>query len=202
MNERNQQNSWEQVFQTISTDPDSGLPDVEVPSPLERVYACDEQVNIDLALPGCAPNPAYIGEVLSSLVEKRSPVLPKKSVCDTCPTQRLGKGDVSHVRRFVVNADFKPGEPMDKMRCLLEQGFLCMGPVTAAGCAKSDCPSCIQARVPCRGCFGPVRGGGNQLLDMMSALASNGIDYKSVVDRRGILRFSGAHGRLRPVKKG
>jgi F420-non-reducing hydrogenase small subunit len=36
---------------------------------------------------------------------------------------------------------------------------------------------------------------------MMNALASNGIDYKSVVDRRSILRFSGAHGKLRPVKK-
>jgi F420-non-reducing hydrogenase small subunit len=36
---------------------------------------------------------------------------------------------------------------------------------------------------------------------MMNALASNGIDYKSVVDRRSMLRFSGAHGTLRPVKK-
>ncbi|MBW2682854.1 MAG: methyl viologen-reducing hydrogenase, partial [Deltaproteobacteria bacterium] len=62
-------------------------------------------------------------------------------------------------------------------------------------------PGCISARVPCRGCFGPVRKGGNQLLDMMNGLASNGIDYKSVVDRRSILRFTGAHGRLRPVKK-
>ncbi len=39
------------------------------------------------------------------------------------------------------------------------------------------------------------------MLDMMNALASNGIDFKSVVDRRSMLRFSGAHGNLRPLKK-
>ncbi len=111
------------------------------------------------------------------------------------------KGAVDKVKRFITNVDFMPGAPIDEMRCLLEQGYLCLGPVTAAGCAKRGAPSCISARVPCRGCFGPVRKDGNQLLDMMNALASNGIDYKSVVDRRSILRFSGAHGKLRPVKK-
>ena len=39
------------------------------------------------------------------------------------------------------------------------------------------------------------------MLDMMNALASNGIDFKSVVDRRSMLRFSGAHGNLRPTRK-
>ena len=128
-------------------------------------------------------------------------MLPGKSVCDTCPTKREGKGDVKDVKRFLTNAEYKPGEPIAEMRCLLEQGFMCMGPVTAAGCAKRGAPSCISARVPCRGCFGPVRKDGNQLLDMMNALASNGIDFKSVVDRRSLLRFSGAHGLLRPLKK-
>ena len=52
---------------------------------------------------------------------------------------------------FITNADFKPGAPIEEMRCLLEQGYMCMGPVTAAGCAKRGAPSCICARVPCRG---------------------------------------------------
>jgi F420-non-reducing hydrogenase small subunit len=34
------------------------------------------------------------------------------------------------------------------------------------------------------------------MLDMLNALASNGIDIKSVPDRLSLLRFSGAHGRL------
>ncbi len=201
MNGQDQQQSWEEIFQTSTTDLGAKVPNIEVPAPLDRVYACDEKIKIDLALPGCAPNPALIAEVIISLLEDRDPVLPGKSVCDTCPTKREGKGEVAEVKRFLVNADYKADQPIDDMRCLLEQGFMCMGPVTAAGCAKENCPSCISARVPCRGCFGPVRKGGNQMLDMMNALASNGIDYKSVVDRRSILRFSGAHGQLRPVFK-
>lgn len=189
------------IFSTESTDEGAPIPTIEVPPLLDRVYACDEKVKIDMQLPGCPPNPELIAEVIVSLVEGRDPVLPGKSVCDTCPTKREGKGEVKELKRFLTNAKFKAGEPIDEMRCLLEQGYLCMGPVTAAGCSKRGAPSCISARVPCRGCFGPVRKDGNQLLDMMNALASNGIDYKSVIDRRSILRFSGAHGTLRPLKK-
>ena len=201
MNGQDQKESWEGIFSTLTTDEGAAVPTIEVPAPLDRVYACDEKVKIDMQLPGCPPNPEHIAEVLLSLVEQRDPVLPGKSVCDTCPTIREGKGDVNTVKRFVTNATFTAGKPISEMRCLLEQGYMCMGPVTAAGCAKRGAPSCINARVPCRGCFGPVRKDGNQLLDMMNALASNGIDYKSVIDRRSILRFSGAHGTLRPLRK-
>lgn len=201
MNGQDRQQSWEEIFQTRTTDPGAKIPTVEVPAPLDRVYACDEKVKIDMQLPGCPPNPAHIAEVITALLENRAPELPGKSVCDTCPTKREGKGEVSEIRRFTVNAKYKAEEPLSEMRCLLEQGFLCMGPVTAAGCARGGSPSCISARVPCRGCFGPVRKEGNQLLDMMNALASNGIDYKSVIDRRSVLRFSGAHGLLKPLVK-
>lgn len=201
MNGQDPGERWEMIFRTDSTDPGADLPDQEVPQFLDRVYAIDEKVNVDVRLPGCPPNPELIGEVITALVEDREPVLPTKSVCDTCSTKREGKGEVVKVRRLISNAKFNPGSSIDEMRCLLEQGFMCMGPVTAAGCSKDGAPRCINARVPCRGCFGPVRRKGNQLLDMMNALASNGIDHKSVVDRRSILRFSGAHGMLRPLRK-
>jgi F420-non-reducing hydrogenase small subunit len=200
MNGQDREQSWQDIFSTVTTDPGAKVPTIEVPAPLDRVYACDEKVKIDMQLPGCPPNPELIAEVIVSLVEGRDPVLPCKSVCDTCPTKREGKGGVPEVKRFLTNASYEPGTGIDEMRCLLEQGFLCMGPVTAAGCAKRGAPSCISARVPCRGCFGPVRKDGNQLLDMMNAFASNGIDYKSVVDRRSLLRFSGAHNKLRPTR--
>jgi F420-non-reducing hydrogenase small subunit len=201
MNGQDRKEGFQQVFQTLTTDPGSPFPDNEVPVPLDRVYACDEKVKIDLIIPGCPPNSDSIVDVLMAVIENRDPILPGKSVCDTCSVKRSGKGLVTEVKRFLVNAEFQSSDPIDRMRCLLEQGFMCMGPVTAAGCAGQSQPSCIRARVPCRGCFGPVRRDGNQLLDMMNALASNGIDYKSVVDRRSLLRFSGAHGRLRPVRK-
>ncbi len=184
---------------STSTTEDCQVPTDIVPKPLDRVYALDEKVKIDIILPGCPPNPKLIAEVITALVEGRDPVLPGKSVCDTCPTKREGKGDVKEVRRFLQNAKFDSDKPISDMRCLLEQGLMCMGPVTAAGCARRGTPSCISARVPCRGCFGPVLKDGNQMLDMMNALASNGIDFKSVVDRRSLLRFSGAHGLLRPL---
>lgn len=200
MNGQDQKSSWNQIFGSADEGGEA-IPTVEVPEPLDRVYACDEKVKIDMKLPGCPPNPAHIAEVIVSLLENRAPVLPTRSVCDTCPTRREGKGEVNKVKRFVTNAEFTPGEGIDEMRCLLEQGYMCMGPVTAAGCAKRGAPACISTRVPCRGCFGPVRGDGNQMIDMMNALSSNGIDFNSVVDRRSLLRFSGAHGRLKPVKK-
>ncbi|MCK7511149.1 MAG: methyl viologen-reducing hydrogenase [Desulfobacterales bacterium] len=120
---------------------------------------------------------------------------PTQSVCDTCPTVRKGKGELKQVRRFLQAPHYQaPDEPLDQMRCLLEQGLLCMGPVTRAGCGgDAVTPRCISARVPCRGCSGPVRHEGNQLLDMLNALASNGIDIKSIPNRALLLRFSGAH---------
>lgn len=193
------QAAFDEAFATSTTDTPEAIPNENVPEPLDRVYALDEIVPIDLLVPGCPPNPKHIAGAIVALLEGEEVKLPGKSVCDTCPTLRQGKGEVKAVKRFVENAEFDPEKGVDSMRCLLEQGLMCMGPVTAAGCARRGAPSCISARVPCRGCFGPVREGGNQMLDMMNALASNGIDYKSVVDRKSLLRFSGAHSKLRKI---
>lgn len=189
-----------EVFQTENTDPCS-MPDQVVPPPLDRVYAIDERIAVDILLPGCPPDPRTIASILRALLDKKEIQLPEKSVCDACPTIRKGKCLRPEVDRFLKNAAFKEDQPVSAMRCLLEQGFMCMGPVTAAGCCDNNTPRCITARVPCRGCYGPVRKDGNQMLDMMNALASNSIDFRSIVDRKSILRFSGGHGRLRPLKK-
>jgi F420-non-reducing hydrogenase small subunit len=182
-----------------TTDPHANPNDPALPALLDRTYALDEKIKVDLFLPGCPPHPDQIGEAIVALLEGRAPNLPTKSVCDTCPTIREGKGQVKKVRRFIQNAHFEPGRPLSEMHCLLEQGYLCMGPVTRAGCAGSQgvAPRCLVARVPCRGCFGPVQHDGNQLLDMLNALASNGIDCASVTDSASLLRFSGAHGLVR-----
>ncbi len=116
---------------------------------------------------------------------------------------RQGKGDLKTLSRFLhAPHQNSPDEPLDKMRCILEQGMLCMGPVTKAGCGGDGLtPRCIAAKVPCRGCYGPVLKDGNQRLDMLNALASNGIDIASLPETTSMLRFSGAHHMLRPARK-
>ncbi len=161
----------------------------------------DEKIKVDIYLPGCPPHPDQVFNALVALVQGKPLNVSARSVCDTCPTVRKGKGELKQVRRFLQAPYYKrPDEPLDEMRCLLEQGLLCMGPVTHAGCGgDAVTPRCISARVPCRGCHGPVRQDGNQLLDMLNALASNGIDIKSIPNRPLLLRFSGAHSLLKPT---
>ncbi len=195
---------FDQYYHTESTDPDAQVPTDGIPKLLDRCYALDEQIKVDIYLPGCPPHPDQIATAILALLSGETPDLPFKSVCDTCPAKREGKGKVKEIKRFITTPEFDPDQPIDQMQCLLEQGYLCSGPVTRAGCAGNDgeAPRCISARVPCRGCYGPVRQEGNQLLDMLNALVSNGIDIKSLPDRDSLLRFSGAHNRLVANKKG
>lgn len=199
-------NSWttaemvERAFTTETTDKPDAYPSEGVPEILDACYAVDEKIKVDIYLPGCPPHPDQVFNALVALVQGKPLNVSARSVCDTCPTVRKGKGELKQVRRFLQAPYYKrPDEPLNEMRCLLEQGLLCMGPVTHAGCGgDAVTPRCIAARVPCRGCHGPVRQDGNQLLDMLNALASNGIDVKSIPNRPLLLRFSGAHALLKP----
>lgn len=189
-------------YSTETTDKTSLRPSDGIPPLLDAVYALDEKIKVDIYLPGCAPHPDQVFAALAGLLTNNPASLPEKSVCDLCPTKREGKGQVRTLRRFFQSPHYEsPGEPMDNMRCLLEQGFLCMGSVTRAGCGgDKGTPRCLAARVPCRGCYGPVQQEGNQLLQILNALASNGIDIESLPDYASLLRFTGAH-RLLTVQK-
>lgn len=192
----------ERYYSTETTDRPEAFPDQGIPPLTDACMALDEKIHVDLYLPGCPPHSDQIFLALTSLLAGKPPALPGKSVCDHCPTVREGKGQVKKLRRFLQAPHYgAPDEPLDKMRCLLEQGLLCMGPVTRTGCGgDSMTPRCISARVPCRGCYGPVKQDGNPLLDMLNALASNGIDVASLPESTSLLRFSGAHGLLRPKR--
>jgi F420-non-reducing hydrogenase small subunit len=197
---RNQWTADETLRTVYDAGPGSGnMVPAEISALLDRVCSLDEKVRVDVSLPGCPPRPGLMVECVRALLDGEWMPVSGKSVCETCPTRREGR--MRPVRRFLDNADFVAGEPLSQMRCLLEQGLLCMGPVTAGGCGGQETPLCVSARVPCRGCYGPVRAGGNQLLDMLNALASNGVDYRTLVDRKAMLRFSGAHGLLKPARK-
>lgn len=189
----------QRYYSTETTDKVDFYPDEGIPALLDAVYALDEKIAVDVYLPGCAPHPDQVFAALAALLSGQMPSLPDKSVCDQCATVREGKGQVKKLRRFLRAPEYgSPDEPIEKMRCLLEQGFLCMGPVTKAGCGGDKAtPRCLAARVPCRGCYGPVEQDGNQLLLMLNALASNGIDIESLPDYPSLLRFSGGHHLLR-----
>jgi F420-non-reducing hydrogenase small subunit len=194
---------FDRYYSTETTDKGEPVPVDGIPPLLDRVYALDEKIKVDVFLPGCAPHPDQIFNALTALLTGQPLALPDKSVCDQCPTKREGKGQVKEIRRFLKAPEYKsPDEPLDQMRCLLEQGLLCMGSVTKAGCGGDKIiPRCIGARVPCRGCYGPVGHNDNQLLQMLNALASNGADIQSLPEYASMLRFSGAHGLLKPQRK-
>ncbi|MFX0058398.1 MAG: hypothetical protein ACFE85_06370 [Candidatus Hodarchaeota archaeon] len=65
------------------------------------------------------------------------------NVCDTCP-RIIG----SKSRMVKVKRDYEGLPNMDD--CLIEQGYICMGPVTKAGCGGL----CLKVNAPCTGCFG------------------------------------------------
>jgi len=194
---------FEKVFRSSpSTDPAPDPDHPNVPKWLDSCKALDEVVKIDVTIPGCPPHPDWIADAITALLEgKTSWSLPERSVCDTCPVIREEKSGGGAVKRCFENLEFDPEAGLDKMRCINEQNFLCLGPVTLAGCAgKTGVPRCVQARTPCRGCFGPIRKGARPMVDMMGAMTSVGLDPKTVVDRRAIMnRYIGAHGNLRPL---
>jgi len=194
-------NMWkrEEILNSIYA---SSLP-TEVPAWLDRVYAIDEVAKVDIYIPGCPPHPQNITEAINALLKGELWSLPERSVCDSCPTRREKKASSGTTKRFFENLTFSPEEPMDTMRCVMEQGFICLGPVTRAGCrGDTDAPRCIRARVGCRGCFGPIRKGAKPMVDMMSAWSSIGLSPQGVPDRRALLnRFIGAHNNLRPLPK-
>lgn len=194
---------FEKVFrESPSTDPGPDPEHPNVPPWLEACKAIDEVVKVDITIPGCPPHPDWIADAISALLNGAAEwKLPERSVCDTCPVIREKKSAGGPVKRCLENIAFNPEEGLDKMRCINEQGFLCLGPVTLAGCAgKAGVPRCVQARTPCRGCFGPVRKGARPMVDMMGAMTSIGLDPKTVPDRRAIMnRYIGGHGNLKPL---
>lgn len=193
---------YEKVYRgSKSTDP-APTPSEGVPPLTDRVYALHEVVKVDLKIPGCPPTSEMIAAALTSLLGGAEFRLSEKSVCDECPTIREKKA-VAHLKRPLESIEFDPAKPLNTVRCLLEQGFLCQGPATRGGCGGSEAtPRCIKAYMPCRGCFGPLKDTANPMVDMMGALSSIGLDVKQIPDRAAQFnRYCGA-GRLKPVPGG
>lgn len=194
------QDMLEKIYRGSVSTESNGLPTEQVPALTDRLYAISEVVKVDVKLPGCPTTPELFVEAVTALLEGKPFAVSGKSVCDECPFMREKKS-VSALKRPLEPIAFEPGGDMKAVRCIMEQGYLCLGPATKSGCGGEEgTPRCIRAYMPCRGCFGPLADNANPMVDMMGALASIGLDAKLIPDRAATFnRFAGAQGRLRPT---
>jgi len=144
--------------------------ELELPVLYDTVLTLDDVVDVDYYMPGCPPAVSLINTFLGVVekhVKEGAPLPPKgsviasqKTLCDECGRTKDVK-TVEHIRL--------PHEvEIDPKKCMIEQGVICLGPATRAGCGAQ----CLQANQPCRGCMGPTAAVMDQGGSMLSALAS------------------------------
>ncbi|MBD3336895.1 MAG: oxidoreductase [Candidatus Eisenbacteria bacterium] len=207
----------EKVYKTtVSTDnaegvrpqPSFQVPEGELTLPkfYEHVYKLDDIIPVDYYIPGCPPTPDLLMTAVTAIVKGELPpagsvIAGEKTLCDECP---LEKSDRPKIVAFKRPHEIIP----DGKTCLLEQGLVCMGPATRSGCGSQ----CINANMPCRGCFGPAQGVEDQGAKMLSAIAGM-VEYTDekqaaaavgeMVDPAGTFyRFGGSSGILSPDVRG
>ncbi len=114
------------------------------PQGVRRLLPLDSYVMVDAYLPGCPPPPELLKSFLEFALSGTLPSRHGSSVCSECMV--TGASLPQPGPRRTTAAFPEAG------KCLLEQGFLCMGPLTRDGCGAY----CInQLGMPCDGCRGP-----------------------------------------------
>ncbi len=170
----------EEIFKTAYLDnpstenPDKTIPKTSVkvkegeltlPEFYDTVKTLDQVVDVDYYLPGCPPPPWLITDAIDAIIKNKLPpkgsvLAPMKSVCDECRFEKSEK-KIKSIKRIYE---------LDKIedKCFLEQGVICMGPATRAGCRGK----CMEGNMPCTGCGGLLPNSLDQGASMISALAS------------------------------
>ena len=144
--------------------------ELELPVMYDTVLTLDDVVDVDYYIPGCPPTTDLINaflDVVEKHVKEGAELPPKgtffasqKTLCDECGRTKTVKS---------VDRVYLPHEiDIDPEKCMLEQGVICLGPATRAGCGAQ----CLNANQPCRGCMGPTAAVEDQGGSMLSALAS------------------------------
>ncbi len=143
--------------------------EIHLPEFYRTVLTLDDVVPVDYYVPGCPPQAHQIWAVLQAVLSGQVPPGPavvgagEKTVCDVCRRTK----DEKKVQKFYRPFEIVP----DTETCLLEQGIVCMGPATRSGCSE-DKALCVEANMPCRGCYGPPAHVHDQGAKMLSAIAS------------------------------
>ncbi|MDP3063614.1 MAG: oxidoreductase [Chloroflexota bacterium] len=139
--------------------------ELELPEFYDRVQTLPDVVPVEYYVPGCPPTQSQILALVDALATGKLPpvgavIASEVALCDECTRTREEKK---------LTRIYRPQEVVtDPKRCLLEQGIVCMGPVTRGGCGRR----CIRVNMGCRGCFGPAPGVEDQGARMVSAIAS------------------------------
>lgn len=162
--------------QTRTTVPEGEL---ELPVFFNHVYRLDEIIPVEYYVPGCPPTPKMILEAVTAIAEGNLPSVgtvfgSPTTVCDSCRRTKEEKKVKAFRRIHEVEADPE--------RCFLEQGIICAGPATRDGCGTL----CLNADMPCRGCFGPPDGVADQGARLLSALATL-VDSKDLTEIQNLI---------------
>jgi len=155
--------------------------ELELPEFYDTVKTLPQTVDVDYTISGCPPPiPAIISMftafISGNLPPKGSSFLPNKSICDECPREKKNR-EISEIKRIYEIDD-------DGKTCFWDQGVICMGPATRAGCG-AQCPN---VNVPCTGCGGPgprVIDQGAAAISALASIATNPEVVKQVVDPIG-----------------
>ena len=97
------------------------------------------------------PSTEEIASVIMDFLNDNPDFHRESNVCDTCNRIIRSKSTMTRVKR-----DYEGLPNMDD--CLIEQGYICLGSVTKAGCGGL----CINVNTPCSGCYGQTEWGVNQ----------------------------------------
>jgi F420-non-reducing hydrogenase small subunit len=139
-----------------------------LPALLPRTLPLAAVVRVDATVPGCPPSTPIVEQAIEALLSDAPPadgavLAPDVSLCESCPLKgsRPERPEVTGLLRLATGSP-RPG------LCFLAQGLVCSGPATRQGCQ----PGCVEAGMPCRGCFGPVSGAGDEGAAMVAAFGS------------------------------
>ena len=173
--------------------------ELELPEFYDTVKTLPQTVDVDYTISGCPPPIPCIISMFTAFISgnlppKGSSFLPNKSVCDECPREKKNR-EISEIKRIYEIDD-------DGKTCFWDQGVICMGPATRAGC-DAQCP---KVNMPCTGCGGPgprVIDQGAAAISALASIATTPEVVKQVVDPIGTFyKYSLANSILRrKVKK-
>jgi F420-non-reducing hydrogenase small subunit len=109
-----------------------------------RLLPVDSYVEVDHYITGCPPPPTVLGNFFEDILAGKKPRVYDLPVCADCPRKVQGpfSEKLKHVHEEL---------PVDDI-CLLQQGYICLGSVTRAGCNAL----CTTVGHPCEGCRGPT----------------------------------------------